>query len=117
MISHNVSNYFCSLQSEMAQSTVAQIEVKTMSYADIPTAVRSSFEADRNVDLVRYFEDTPANEQHRATWLITSDAYRFYETVGFSTIAEFEVGDGNPTWNKPPIVVRVMLKEPMRPER
>lgn len=37
---------------------------------------------------------------------------KFYNSVGFATVATFTIGDDNPTWNKPPIVLSIMLKEP-----
>ncbi|OBZ76512.1 hypothetical protein A0H81_03767 [Grifola frondosa] len=52
-----------------------------------------------------------ADAEGRATWLITSDAYKFYESVGFSVAAACTLGEDNPTWNKPPIVIRVMVRE------
>ncbi|KAJ8483307.1 hypothetical protein ONZ51_g4774 [Trametes cubensis] len=43
-------------------------------------------------------------------WLITSDAYRFYETLGFSAIRSSFVGGDNPKWKGKPIGIRIMYR-------
>ncbi|KAL1944249.1 hypothetical protein VTO73DRAFT_3434 [Trametes versicolor] len=49
-----------------------------------------------------------ADADSRDVWLVTTDAYAFYEFLGFATVRSFIVGDANPTWAKAPITVRVM---------
>ena len=41
-------------------------------------------------------------------WLITSDAYGFYETLGFSVIGYTAVGTDNPKWKGKPVGVRIV---------
>ncbi|KAI1792523.1 hypothetical protein LXA43DRAFT_324646 [Ganoderma leucocontextum] len=53
-----------------------------------------------------------ADEQGRAVFLVTTDAYRFYEFVGFKLVRERLVGVDNPTWDGAPVAIRIMLKEP-----
>jgi len=62
--------------------------------------------------LVAKITDT-ADAQGSATWLGSSNVANtgFYEQCGFTTIAEFTLGEVNPTWTKPPVVVRIMLRE------
>ncbi|KAI0335570.1 hypothetical protein GY45DRAFT_1316924 [Cubamyces sp. BRFM 1775] len=43
-------------------------------------------------------------------WLITSDAYGFYETLGFSVIRLDFVGADNPKWKGKPVGVRIMYR-------
>lgn len=33
---------------------------------------------------------------------------KFYNSLGFKAIAEMQLGDENPTWKKPPIVIAVV---------
>ncbi|KAM5540656.1 hypothetical protein V8D89_005687 [Ganoderma adspersum] len=47
------------------------------------------------------------DEQGRAVFLVTTDAYRFYEFVGFKLVGERQVAVDNPTWDGAP-----MLREP-----
>ncbi|KAI0916978.1 hypothetical protein AcW1_007708 [Taiwanofungus camphoratus] len=55
-----------------------------------------------------------ADEQSRTTWLCSSNIKNtgFYEYCGFSVIGEISLGDNNPTWTKPPVVVRIMVRKP-----
>ncbi|KAI0963335.1 hypothetical protein AcW1_000441 [Taiwanofungus camphoratus] len=55
-----------------------------------------------------------ADIESRAVWLHSSnvDNTGFYESLGFSVIDEFTVGENNPTWQEPPVVSRVMVREP-----
>ncbi|KAF9051762.1 hypothetical protein BJ165DRAFT_1451166 [Panaeolus papilionaceus] len=48
-------------------------------------------------------------------WLSSSnkDNTKFYNAHGFKTVKEVVVGDDNPTWNKPPIVLSLMVREPI----
>ncbi|KAI0335571.1 hypothetical protein GY45DRAFT_810819 [Cubamyces sp. BRFM 1775] len=43
-------------------------------------------------------------------WLITSDAYGFYETLGFSVCRSSFVGGDNPRWKGKPIGIRIMYR-------
>ncbi|KAF7798887.1 hypothetical protein EIP86_010115 [Pleurotus ostreatoroseus] len=48
-----------------------------------------------------------ADAEERATWLISSNALNegFYNSLGFETAKEIVLGDDNPTWNEPPVVI------------
>jgi len=48
-----------------------------------------------------------------ASWLSSSNIANtaFYESCGFVVVREFAIGDENPTWTKPPIIVRIMVRE------
>ncbi|KAI0831866.1 hypothetical protein BC628DRAFT_560809 [Trametes gibbosa] len=50
--------------------------------------------------------------QGRGIYAVTTDAYKFYETVGYTIVQEGTVGAGNAAWHGPPIVVRVMYRAP-----
>ncbi|KAI0832520.1 hypothetical protein BC628DRAFT_1310214 [Trametes gibbosa] len=41
-------------------------------------------------------------------WVVTTDAYTFYERLGFSVVRSATVGDANPAWEGAPIVVRIV---------
>ncbi|KAI0832528.1 hypothetical protein BC628DRAFT_1414819 [Trametes gibbosa] len=43
-------------------------------------------------------------------WLLTSNAFGFYELLGFTTVGETTVGGDDPTYNQEPVVVRVMSR-------
>ncbi|KAH9899770.1 hypothetical protein C8Q73DRAFT_333730 [Cubamyces lactineus] len=43
-------------------------------------------------------------------WLITSDAYGFYEALGFSMIRYSAAGVDNPKWKGKPVGIRVMYR-------
>ncbi|EJF55769.1 hypothetical protein DICSQDRAFT_72947, partial [Dichomitus squalens LYAD-421 SS1] len=49
-----------------------------------------------------------ADGQGLAVTLITTDAYRFYEFVGFELVAEKLVGVDNPTWDGAPVPIRLV---------
>lgn len=51
---------------------------------------------------------TQADERGRATYLLTIDAYRFYETVGYKLVGEDWLGVDNPNWTSAPVPVRVV---------
>lgn len=51
-----------------------------------------------------------ADADSRDVWLVTTDAYAFYEVLGFATVRSFIVGNDNPTWVKAPITVRVVSR-------
>ncbi|KAI0953478.1 hypothetical protein AcW1_007684 [Taiwanofungus camphoratus] len=55
-----------------------------------------------------------ADVQQCSTWLTSSNVAntKFYESCGFLTVAEILLGDNNPMWGKPPIVVPVMVRKP-----
>jgi len=63
--------------------------------------------------LVRVVTAT-ADAQGRSTWVTSSnvDNTEFYESFGFRLVGEFSVGEGNPIWDKPPVVVRVFVRPP-----
>lgn len=54
-----------------------------------------------------------ADAAGRATYLLSSNVNNrgFYEHCGFHVVGEFTLGEDNPTWSKPPIVVQVMTRE------
>lgn len=55
-----------------------------------------------------------ADEECRSTWLTSSNFAntRFYESLGFASVGEISLGHDNPTWNGPPVIVLVMVREP-----
>jgi len=55
-----------------------------------------------------------ADAESRATMLVSSNIANtaFYESLGFRTIKEVVVGDDNPTWTEPPVILGIMLREP-----
>lgn len=53
-----------------------------------------------------------ADADSRDVWLVTTDAYVFYEFLGFATVRSFIVGNDNPAWVKAPITVRVVSRYP-----
>ncbi|KAH9849900.1 hypothetical protein C2E23DRAFT_861646 [Lenzites betulinus] len=50
--------------------------------------------------------------QGRGIYAVTTDAYKFYEAVGYTVVQEGTMGADNPSWSGPPIVVRVMYRAP-----
>lgn len=54
-----------------------------------------------------------ATLQDRPTVLVCSNVANttFYESHGFTTIAETLIGDDDPTWREKPFTVKVMMKE------
>ncbi|EPT01389.1 hypothetical protein FOMPIDRAFT_1120465 [Fomitopsis schrenkii] len=44
------------------------------------------------------------------TWLASSNINNtaFYESCGFKTVREFSVGDDDPTWAKPPVILKIV---------
>ncbi|CCL98799.1 uncharacterized protein FIBRA_00804 [Fibroporia radiculosa] len=50
----------------------------------------------------------------KRTWLQSSNIANtmFYERCGFVTVGGYKLGDTNPTWTKPPVIVRIMMREP-----
>ncbi|KAI0346793.1 hypothetical protein BDW22DRAFT_460942 [Trametopsis cervina] len=54
-----------------------------------------------------------ADSQHRATWLMSSNVANvgFYHSFGFVTKASIVVGDTNPTWQNPPLIVELLVRE------
>ncbi|KAI0352851.1 hypothetical protein OH77DRAFT_1512994 [Trametes cingulata] len=51
-----------------------------------------------------------ADSAARDTWLLTTSAYLFYETLGFVVVGERTVGENNPTWDGPPVILRAMQR-------
>lgn len=41
-------------------------------------------------------------------WLLTSNAYKFYELLGFSVAGETTVGAEDPTWDQEPVALRLV---------
>ncbi|KZT73054.1 hypothetical protein DAEQUDRAFT_722157 [Daedalea quercina L-15889] len=54
-----------------------------------------------------------ADDLGLASWLVSSNINNtaFYESCGFVTVRQFAVGEDNPTWTKPPVVVSIMVRE------
>ncbi|KAH9899773.1 hypothetical protein C8Q73DRAFT_787620 [Cubamyces lactineus] len=48
-----------------------------------------------------------ADAQERSVYLFTTDAYGFYETVGYTVLQEAVIGVDNPKWNGDPIHIRI----------
>ncbi|TFY54738.1 hypothetical protein EVJ58_g8681 [Rhodofomes roseus] len=50
-----------------------------------------------------------------ASWLSSSNIANtaFYESCGFAVVKEFAIGEDNPTWTEPPVIVRIMARERM----
>jgi len=60
---------------------------------------------------------TKADIENHPAWLVSSNVEvntGFYNNLGFYTVAEFVVGDDNPTWEGPPVMIAVMVREPRR---
>ncbi|KZT73056.1 hypothetical protein DAEQUDRAFT_504946 [Daedalea quercina L-15889] len=57
-----------------------------------------------------------ADELALASWLSTSNprCATLLEHLGFATVKDYLVGEANPNWLGPPVVVRIMLREPRR---
>lgn len=56
-----------------------------------------------------------ADELSKPIYLMSSNVKantKFYNSLGFVTTAEIILGDSNPTWDKPPIVIALMVREP-----
>jgi len=51
---------------------------------------------------------------NQAIWLCSSNEKNtgFYMSHGYSVIDEAIVGDNNPTWNGPPVPIKIMVREP-----
>lgn len=58
-----------------------------------------------------------ADTQGRASWLVSSNISNepFYNSLGFSTRANVILGDDNPTWHKPPVVVKIVCPQSYNP--
>ncbi|OCH92164.1 hypothetical protein OBBRIDRAFT_469984 [Obba rivulosa] len=59
-----------------------------------------------------------ADSQGRHTVLTSSNIANtgFYEGCGFHTVGEVLMGEGNPTWDGPPVILRVMVRPPAQPQ-
>ena len=44
----------------------------------------------------------------RDTWLVTSDAWHFYETLGFVVARYGVLGADNPAWKGEPVAIRIV---------
>ncbi|KAI0650643.1 hypothetical protein C8Q79DRAFT_397400 [Trametes meyenii] len=62
--------------------------------------------------MLMHFVNDWADKQNRAVWLFTTDAYEFYETVGYSVIQEDVAGADDPTWEGEPVPLRIMFRAP-----
>ncbi|KAI9000914.1 hypothetical protein BD414DRAFT_405122 [Trametes punicea] len=51
-----------------------------------------------------------ADSQNRSVYLWTTEAYTFYETVGYSVVAEDVIGVDNPNWGGGPVHIRVVSR-------
>ncbi|PPR00371.1 hypothetical protein CVT24_004405 [Panaeolus cyanescens] len=51
----------------------------------------------------------------QTAWLSSSNKEntKFYNAHGFKTVKEVVVGDDNPTWKEPPIILSLMVREPV----
>ena len=49
-----------------------------------------------------------ADSLGRGVYVITTDAYRFYERLGYKLVGEVWIGDGNPRWNGPAAAIRLV---------
>ncbi|KAI0352853.1 hypothetical protein OH77DRAFT_1408333 [Trametes cingulata] len=49
-----------------------------------------------------------ADAQNRGVYILTSDAYGFYETVGYTVVQEAFIGMNNPTWDGKPVPLRIV---------
>ncbi|KAI0728646.1 hypothetical protein C8Q72DRAFT_917452 [Fomitopsis betulina] len=54
-----------------------------------------------------------ADTQSRGIWLLTNlYTTGFYAHFGFIVVGSFSLGDDNPTWEKGPVILCLMLREP-----
>ncbi|KAI0722871.1 hypothetical protein C8Q76DRAFT_793872 [Earliella scabrosa] len=49
-----------------------------------------------------------SDAEGRDCCLVTTDAHRFYESLGFSVVRTGVVGADNPTWHGEPVIIRIM---------
>lgn len=54
-----------------------------------------------------------ADELGLASWLSISNVKNtaFYEYLGFVTVHEYTMGEASSSWARPPVVVRIMVRE------
>ncbi|RPD62150.1 hypothetical protein L227DRAFT_609997 [Lentinus tigrinus ALCF2SS1-6] len=52
-----------------------------------------------------------ADAQGRETFVITADAYGFYETLGFKVVRQELLGVDNPKWQGAPVTLYIMLRK------
>jgi len=64
--------------------------------------------------LLEYMNDI-ADSRGRATWLFSSKYSNtpFYNSHGYEEVARVVVGENNPLWKLPPVVVPIMIREPV----
>ncbi|KIP08590.1 hypothetical protein PHLGIDRAFT_117096 [Phlebiopsis gigantea 11061_1 CR5-6] len=55
-----------------------------------------------------------ADKEGRGAWLVSSNIAneRFYNSLGFTTVERFTVGENNPAWDKPPVPIDIMTRKP-----
>ncbi|KAI0335566.1 hypothetical protein GY45DRAFT_810276 [Cubamyces sp. BRFM 1775] len=58
------------------------------------------------------FVNAIADAQGRSVYLFTTDAYSFYEIVGYTVLQEAVIGIDNPKWKGDPIHIRIMYRPP-----
>ena len=49
-----------------------------------------------------------ADSLGRGVYVVTTDAYRFYERLGYKLVGEVWIGDGNPRWQGPAAAIRLV---------
>lgn len=61
-------------------------------------------------DRILTFPSTKADALGLFSWLSSSNITNtaFYEHCGFKTVQEFAIGDNNPTWTEPPIILKIV---------
>ncbi|KAI0335567.1 hypothetical protein GY45DRAFT_810945 [Cubamyces sp. BRFM 1775] len=58
------------------------------------------------------FVNALADAQNRGVYIFTTDAYGFYQSVGYSILQEAVVGADNPKWNGDPVHIKLMYRKP-----
>ncbi|KAI0811107.1 hypothetical protein BC629DRAFT_1030619 [Irpex lacteus] len=62
--------------------------------------------------LVKMFTDQ-ADAHGQSSWLMSSNINNtgFYNSLGFMAAADVLLGDNDPDWNAPPVVIKIMIRE------
>jgi len=57
-----------------------------------------------------------ADLQNRSTYLLSSNIQNttFYNSCGFTTIANVVLGSSNPSWKAPPVIMPLMVRKPSK---
>ncbi|CDO68708.1 hypothetical protein BN946_scf184652.g35 [Trametes cinnabarina] len=61
-----------------------------------------------------HFANALADAQGRGVYIFTTEAYTFYETVGYTVVEEDVLGKDNPKWAGDPVHIRIWLDNPSR---